>query len=476
MAKSRPQTRLNSRLYAVATPMALIGKDRKVIFFNQGFESLTGWDAGLVVGSLCEYTTEGDPQTVRALLGSLCPPPGVFAGTPVETPAFLPRQKGRPITRQLQHLPLLDPEGQVDCVLVIVSPIGTAPAIENVSPAHRLHAELTSLRAKLRSRFGISTIIAESEAMLRVVQQVQLAIAGRSALVLEGEPGTGKEHIARVIHHETARAFQYEGDVRHLAFVPLDCQRMLPIDLKRTLRRMFRGFTQEEDTEPDSELHILPSTVYLQNVESLPRDVQELVVTSLAEIPAEANLRLMAGTTANLESLVQTDVMLADFFYAISPLRILLPAVKNRPRDLELLAQAFLERLNIGSDTQTEGFSDEVWNEIREYHWPGNLDELAKVIEEARAACPGVVIEKEHLPFRFRTGRDAQSIGPRIEPQVRPLEAYLEEIEREQIELALEQAKFNKKKTADLLGLTRAKLYRRMQALGMEDSGEEDSP
>ena len=96
MAKSRSQTRLNSRLSAVATPMALIGKDRKVLFFNQGFERLTGWDAELVLGSVCEYTTEGDPQTVRALLGSLCPPPQVFEGTLSKPRPRCPGKAGRP--------------------------------------------------------------------------------------------------------------------------------------------------------------------------------------------------------------------------------------------------------------------------------------------------------------------------------------------------------------------------------------------
>ncbi len=127
--------------------MALIGKDRKVLFFNHGFERLTGWGADLVLGSVCEYTTEGDPQTVRALLGSLCPPPRVFEGQPVEAPATLPRQSGPPVTRWLKHVPLLDDSGQVDCVLVVLEELRSSQTSVADSPAQRLHAELTSLRA-----------------------------------------------------------------------------------------------------------------------------------------------------------------------------------------------------------------------------------------------------------------------------------------------------------------------------------------
>jgi DNA-binding NtrC family response regulator len=426
----------------------------------------------LVVGSICEYTTEGDPQTVRALLGSFCPPPGVFEGKTMEAPAFLPRLSGRPVARLVRHLPLRDDAGQVDCVLVLVSELENTPVITATPPAQRLHAELISLRAALRSRFGISTVIAHSEPMLRVVGQVQLAICGCPALVLMGEPGTGKEHIARVIHHEVARSMPLESESLAGAFVPLDCAKMLPIDLKRTLRRLFRS-VRDEGEEAFNLPGGYPGTVYLQNVESMPRDVQEFVVTTLAESEAGPELRLMAGTSENLEALVQSEVMREDFYYRISPLKISLPPLRERSADFALLAQAFLEKLNVGAETQFEGFSDEAWQELREYNWPGNLDELAVVIEEARAACNGVVIGKEDLPFRFRMGRDAQSVGPRTLPPLRPLEPYLEQIEREQIELALEQARYNKKKAADLLGLTRTKLYRRMQALGIADDEEE---
>ena len=467
MAKSRPTTRLNSRLSTLATPIALIGKDRKVVFFNRGCEELTGWDAGLVIGSVCEYTTEGDPQTMRAMLGSLCPPPRAFEGEIVEGPAFLPRQSGRPVARQLRYIPFRDDAGEVDCVMVIVSEIENTPAISVASPAQRLHAELTSLRAGLRQRFGVSTIIAQSERMLRVVEQVQIAIPARSALLLEGEPGTGKEHIARVIHHEMTRAISRDHEFRQDAFVPLDCARLLPIDLKRTLRRIFRA-AADEDAETALLPSVLPGTVYLKNVDAMPRDIQEFVVESMAEIPSGTRLRLIAGTAENLESLVETDAIRSDFFYQISPLRILLPPLRKRSEDFELLAQALLERLNVGAERQLEGFSEEAWSELREYNWPGNLDELATVIEEAAASSQGAIIGKDDLPFRFRMGRDAQSVGPPVEPLPRPLEPYLEQIEREQIEWALEAAKHNKKKAADLLGLTRQKLYRRMETLGLD--------
>ena len=86
--------------------------------------------------------------------------------------------------------------------------------------------------------------------------------------------------------------------------------------------------------------------------------------------------------------------------------------------DFRYLAQHLLEELNRGESRQFNGFGDDVWDKFAEYNWPGNVDELLAVIREARAACNEPLIRAKDLPFRFRTGLDAQSVGPVIRPQV----------------------------------------------------------
>jgi len=121
-----------------------------------------------------------------------------------------------------------------------------------------------------------------------------------------------------------------------------------------------------------------------------------------------------------------------------------------------------------GDPRQVGGFADEVWTQFREYNWPGNVDELMAVVAEARAAAKGGVITAADLPFRFRAGRDAQAVGPPPKVAVEPLEQLLQRVEVEEIRRALDAARNNRSKAAELLGITRPRLYRRMQVLGID--------
>jgi len=181
---------------------------------------------------------------------------------------------------------------------------------------------------------------------------------------------------------------------------------------------------------------------------------------------------LVAATTGDLRPAVDREDVLPELFYLLTPLSIELPPLRRRGEDLPLLAQHFLEAMNPGSDKQVTGLAEGVLEKFREYNWPGNLDELAAVLEEARTACRGSTIGLGDLPFRFRSGLDAQAVAPSATFSPEPLEEYLARIEAEQIRRALKQSRQNKSKAAELLGVTRARLYRRMEALGIDDAGD----
>jgi PAS domain S-box-containing protein len=458
MTRTR-RTRINSRLGRLTTPVFLIDADRHVIFFNRGCEELTGWNADEVIGRRCEYAGHADRGQVESLTGSLCPPPAAFAGEETQVPAFLQTKAGRSVARLIHFHPLRGDDG-VDCVLGLIGEI-ESPKVPPVRPSQRLHAELMSLRATLRKRFALETLIARGPAMRRVLRQVAAARESREPLLLSGERGTGKEHVARLLHQG--------GPTRNNAFVPLDCRRTEPIDLKLTLRRAFRA-EAEASASPGSPSQPLlrPGTIYLAHIDAMPRDVQESLVELTGD---ETLLRLIAATEWPADSL-RGDVLIDDLYYRITPLVIALPPLRRRREELPLLAQAMLEEQNRGAERQVGGFDEAVWSLFAEYNWPGNLDELASVVEAAAASSGGPLVTPADLPFAFRTGFDAQTIGPPAAPEVKPLEPYLEQVERTCIEEALVQARYNKSRAAELLGITRPKLYRRMETLGIEDREE----
>ncbi len=141
---------------------------------------------------------------------------------------------------------------------------------------------------------------------------------------------------------------------------------------------------------------------------------------------------------------------------------------------MPLLAQHFLEEMNRQGEKQVAGFAEEVASLFAEYNWPGNLSELFKVVREAHTSAQGDLIREAELPFRFRTGYDAQHIPPAEPLRPLPLEQLLSDYESDLINQALRQCKHNKSQAAELLKVNRAKLYRRMEALGIEDGETEE--
>ena len=221
-----------------------------------------------------------------------------------------------------------------------------------------------------------------------------------------------------------------------------------------------------------------PRTLFLSDVDHLPRDLQERLLSEYrsktASVPRPMPLpRLMSSSTEPLPDAVGDERLLSDFFFLLTTLTIEVPSLRERGDDLIPLAQAFLESQNRGSDRQIGGFADAVWPQLREYAWPGNLDELALVVQEARERCTAPVIGVADLPLRFRAGLEAQSLAlPQRaldEPPIPPLEEHLAAIERDLIRRALLKAKRNKTLAAKLLGIPRPVLYRRMEALEMSD-------
>lgn len=458
-SRSRRKPRVDARLVGSETPVFLLNARRQIAFFNAGCQRLTGWKSEDVVGRICEYHSDAASGTVDELTSSLCPPPEVLAGRDATVPAYLIHRDGRSVARLLNFFPLLADKGDVQSILCVITAIRQpAPSLAaNATQKH--HAELAALRISLHKRYGIKTLAWQSEAMQRVLEQVQLARGSKSSVLLVGEPGTGKEHLARLIHQE--------GEQHGAAFVPLDCQRLSSLEIKPILKRMF---------EPDDDSHgksgtLQPGTLYLSHVERLPRDLQQRVIDAVqaGKLGPRSRLRLMAGTESNLQAAVESDALRSDLYYLLTAISIHLPPLRQRREDIKPLAQHLLEDLNRGAERQVGGFSEQVWQQFREYNWPGNLDELGAVIVEARASAIEGTIQPKDLPFRFRAGMDGQSVAP--PPEVKPieLESMLEQVERQTIQRVLEECRHNKTKAAKLLGIPRPRLYRRMQALGIED-------
>ena len=453
MAKRKKKTTdLGYWLGSSGTPVFVVDIERRIRAFNAGCEALTGWTAGDIVGETCHYGSVSEIAGAAALASGLCPPPEALGGEKLSAPVHLVHKEGHAFSRLAHFFPIHDEKERLTGVLGIISALPPAGQMPEFSPARQLHAELAALRSSLRSRFGPNTIVARSMTMRRILGQVELALNSQAFVLFSGAPGTGKEHLARVVH--------FGGASRANWFVPLDCRRLGPDELHRVWNRILESSQTGSGSKPSASA--IPGTVFLADVEFLPRDLQERLVNFCSQ---SGPLRLLASTTLSQHVLNSGEQVRPDFFAMISPLTIELPALGSRPDDIPLLAQHFLEELNRQDLRQIGGFDEQVWPLLARYEWPGNLDELSTVVREAHAHATGTVVRPEDLPYRFRTGLAAQELPPPPEPPPMLLDPMLAKVETQLISLALQRSRNNKSRAAELLGINRARLLRRIEQL-----------
>lgn len=458
--RSKKQTRIDNWLAETSTPVFVLDAERTIVGFNAGCELLTGWAAAEVIGQTCPYAAMAEGSGVQLLTAALCPPPEAWQGEAVTVPAFVPGKESAAHSRVLQFFPLLDDQGTLRGIAGVILPRAAARAVPTM-PAWELHAELAALRMTLRTRFGPNSLVASSTPMRRVLAQIDLARQCVAHVLLTGETGTGREHLARMIHLGSPN--------KATAFVPLDCRRLGADELERVLHRLLDVHARRSATTAAG---LQPGTLYLAEVNYLPRDLQEQLVRGFSsETPAEQhpNLRLMASLAGPAETALGTEKLRDDFFALVAPLVIALPPLRDRAGDLPLLAQYFLEESNRLKPQQIGGFADDVWPLFTRYHWPGNLDELSEVVQQAHRAATETLIRPADLPARFHSGLAAHEVPPPAELPSLSLDLLLEKLEVRLITLALQRSRFNKSRAAELLGINRQRLLRRIEQLKIAD-------
>lgn len=296
-----------------------------------------------------------------------------------------------------------------------------------------------------------------SPAMRKVLELIDKVAPTDATVLVLGESGTGKELVARRIHHTSPRRDKPLVAV-HCATFP---ENLLESELFGYERGAFTGATRRKVGHFE---YADGGTIFLDEVGELPASVQAKLLRFLQERqftrlggvePVRVDVRVIAATNRDLEREVREGRFREDLFYRLNVFPIELPPLRERKEDIPLLVEHFLRQRNRPPDV----VSPEAMEALLAYDWPGNVRELENVIERALILAGEGRITPDLLPF----GRPKP--GAKVEL---PDEGVnLEEVERELITQALEKAGWNKAKAAKLLGITRRRLYSRMEALGI---------
>ena len=279
-----------------------------------------------------------------------------------------------------------------------------------------------------------------------------MAARSETSVLVVGPSGSGRRHIARAIH--------YHADPNTTGrLVPLDGELLEAELLELTITALIGS---KDEIDPHD-----TTTLVLSGTDQIDAAAQNMLAAILHD--SRPGFRVIATTQRPLSELAAAGDYREDLACALSTLIVQIPPLKERIEDIPLLAQAFLERINAEDGKQCSGFSPEALDQLIAHPWPGELDELAATVAQAHRAAAGPSVSAAELPRRLHLAASAAARQPKVEETI-VLEEFLGEIERELIQRALAQAKGNKTRAAQLLGLTRPRLYRRLVQLGLADN------
>ncbi|HEY7441832.1 MAG TPA: sigma-54 dependent transcriptional regulator [Vicinamibacterales bacterium] len=354
-------------------------------------------------------------------------------------------------------------------------------ALNTALEQRRLRFENAYLRSQLEERYRFEGIVGRSRAMRDLFQLLETVAATSSTILISGETGTGKEVVARAIHHNSPRRAQ--------RFVALNCSAIPETLLEAELFGHVRGaFTGAVGTRQGRLEQANRGTLFLDEVGTMSPALQMKLLRVLQEREFErigdshsvkVDVRVIAATNTDLAKMVQQGEFREDLYYRLNVIPIQLPPLRNRKEDIPLLVQHFLQRFAAqrqgGLDPRTPSsesrpsisVSQQAMRRLMAYHWPGNVRQLENAIERAVALSGGrTQIEVTDLPTEVQSASEmpvSQEVA--LPGDGFDLDAYVGNIERELIYRALEKSAGNKGRAAKLLSLKRTTLVEKLKRL-----------
>ena len=412
-----------------------------ITFFNSRAETITGFNRGDVLGKSCRMVFGESPSNDLLLFEET-----IADGQARSTPeGEIKTRDGQVIPTRANYMALKNEDGRI---------VGGLATISDLSLKYQFNSEI-------KGRYTFYDMVGKDPAIQKIFEIVPVAASSDATILIEGPTGTGKDILAKVIHHASQRAKK--------TLVKVNCAALPDNLLESEMFGYVKGaFTGADTDKPGRFQEADGGTIFLDEIGDLPLSLQAKLLRVLEDKEfyplgsrktTKVDVRIISATNQNLERLVKEKRFREDLFYRLNVMRLDLPPLKDRRGDIPLLISHILKRLCATRDTMVEKISNDAMEVLLNYDYPGNIRELENIIEHTLIVCQGKIIERNHLPLSLQGG-----ISPPLsEDEQRPFEKEIEFSEKARIIDTLRKYNWNKGKTASALDINRSTLWRKMK-------------
>lgn len=330
--------------------------------------------------------------------------------------------------------------------------------VKNALRGKELAQQNKELKEKLLNKNNSLEMIGKSSELNRVRTMIEKAAPTKANVLITGESGVGKELVANAIHKQSSRA--------SAPFVIVHCAALSESLLESELFGFEKGAFTGAEAQHKGRFELANGgTIFLDEIGEINQATQVKLLRVLQEKTFErvggektisVDVRIVAATNRNLEDEVKAGRFREDLYYRLNVVRIEMPSLRERKDDIPLLMHSFLREFNIENEKNIKGFDNRSKSALIKYNWPGNIRELKNCIESAVVMCTGDEIKMEDLPSSVRAQSEEKTISI-------PIGISMEEAEKIIIQENLAANNNNKSKTADILGIGRKTLHRKIE-------------
>ena len=413
-----------------------------ITFFNTTVESLTGYKREKVLGKSCSQIFGETTSGVTGLLTETM----TDGEARTDNDSSIVTREGQIIPIRANYMALKNEDGRI---------VGGLVTISDLSLMHQLNSVM-------KDRYTFYDMVGRDPVMLKIFEIIPVIAASEATVLIEGPTGTGKDILAKVIHHSSNRS--------NKPLVKVNCAALPDNLLESEMFGYVKGaFTGAEKDKPGRFQEANGGTIFLDEIGDLPFSLQAKLLRVIEDREfyplgsrktTKVDVRIISATNQGLERLVKARQFREDLFYRLNVMRIDLPALVGRKGDIPLLINHIMKRHAATRAESADKISEEAMEVLLNHDYPGNVRELENIIEHALIICQGNVIERKHLPLNLQEKRVLQARGGEGDVD---LGEEIGASENEMIREMLKKYGWNRGKTAEALNINRTTLWRKMK-------------